>query len=125
MEIFDVLDSFTKDKTENPFNNLEFDKMYNPYLINRWVSTTEVFLPLVNLINRYDNIPKENHYEYLKNTLPQRKFYFRFPKLKKDINNKTKNNIIKYFECGQEDFEVIINTLSDDIIEIINSKYKI
>lgn len=122
MEIFDIIDGFTKDKNPNLLDNPEVEKQYNPYLINRWVSTTDIFLPLINLINKYD-VDKKIHYKYLLNTLPQRKFYFKYPKQLKDNNKDVKKNISKYFECGSRDTECILEILNDNVIDELNTKY--
>ncbi|MFW6247424.1 MAG: hypothetical protein ACOC22_04625, partial [bacterium] len=83
MKIWDYLKSLTS-KEELDFNDDEVRKDYNPYIINRFVSMCDVYLPLANEINKYD-IPKEVHYRFYYSTLPKRNQFFKYIKGSKDL----------------------------------------
>ncbi|MFW6272629.1 MAG: DNA polymerase clamp loader subunit A [bacterium] len=120
MKLFDYLNALTlKDKEVN-FDNPEDRNEYKPYIINRFVSMSEVFIPVVNEINRYE-IPKEAHYTYLDSIIPKRKQYFKYIKASKDLTLEEKKYVAMYFEVGLKDAERYIKILSkDQIDEIIN-----
>ena len=57
LSLFDHLNNLTENKTEyDPMNDVQ-TKSYEPYMINRYISMCDFYLPLVNEINKYD-IPK-------------------------------------------------------------------
>lgn len=120
MEIFDHLNNLTQTKKEPDFSSDEFKKEYKKYMINRFISMCEFFIPVVNEINKYD-IPDEVHYNYYLNMLPQRKVFFNYIKKKKDLDEEEKKYIAHYFEVGKKEAENYINILDDDqIMEILN-----
>ena len=121
MELFDYLKAITEKKDpELDFNNDEIRKEYQPYLINRFVSMCEIYIPLVNEINKYD-IPKEINYKYYHSVLPKRKQYFSYIKKSKDLNKDEKIIIAKYFQIGLKEAEEYISLMSEnEINEILN-----
>jgi len=111
------------------FNKVEFDplddnqtKEYEPYMINRYVSMCEFYIPLVNAINKYD-ISKETHYRFLLASLPKRKQFFKYMSRAKDLLKDEKNKISKYFECGTRDLEEYLNILTEEQINNIVRKF--
>jgi len=123
MEIFDHLNNLTQLKKEVDFSNDEVKKNYFKFMINRWISMIEFFIPVVNEINKYD-IPNEVHYNYYLNALPKRKYFFNYIKKKKELDESEKKYIAHYFEVGMKEAEIYINTLSDDEIQEILNIYK-
>lgn len=123
MELFDYLNSMTEKKEELDFDNDEIKKGYQPYLINRFVSMPEVYVQVVNEINKYD-IPKHVHYRYMNSFLPKRKQYFNYIKKKKDLSQDEKLLIANYFEVGMGDAERYINMLDEEQIKEILKIFK-
>ena len=123
MELFDYLNAFTFQKLDLDFNNDEINKKYQPFLINRFVSMAEIFIPLVNEINRY-NVPKSAHYRYYLQSLPKRKQYFKYIKKAKDLDLDQKKLIAEYFEVGLKDAERYINIMEEKEIQDILDVFK-
>lgn len=123
MEIFDYLKAMTIEKKDLDFTNYDISKNYNIFMINRWISMVECFVPLANELNKY-SMTKESHYNLLKDLLPKQKIYFKFIKKEKDLSLKEKKYITKYFEIGVKETELYINLLSEDIIKEIVNMYK-
>ena len=124
MELFDYLKSLTDKKEDLDFNNEEIHKGYQPYMINRFVSMAEVFIPLVNEINSFQ-VPKDVHFKYMFSILPKRKQYFKYIKGSKDLSEKEKKTISHYFQVGKREAEEYIRVLDkkqiDEILEIYRS----
>lgn len=123
MEIFDHLSNLTQFKKEVDFSNDEVKKSYVKYIINRWISMVEFFIPIVNQINKFD-VPEEIHYRFYLNVLPKRKIFFNYIKKNKELNEKEKKYIAHYFEIGTKEADIYINILDNDQIQEILNTYK-
>ena len=123
MQLFDFLNAMTLKNEDVNFDNPEVKKGYQSYMINRFVSMSEMFVPIVNEINRYD-VPKEVHYQYYYNILPKRKQYFKYIKKSKDLEEQDKKYIAEYFECSMREAEGYINTMEDSEIKELLNIYK-
>jgi len=123
MEIFDHLNNLTAFKKEADFRSDEVKKSYNKYMMNRWISMVEFFVPFVNEINRYD-IPESVHYDYYLSALPKRKIFFNYIKKKKELDEEEKRYIADYFEIGKKEADIYINILEEDEIQEILNIYK-
>lgn len=120
-DLFFFLKEITVKKEGLDFTDDEVRKGYSPYIINRFVSMAEMFLPMVNDLNKY-NLPKEIHYAFMVNTLPKRTQYFKYLKKKKEPKDEYKKYIMKYFEVGKREADMYMELLTEkqikDIIEI-------
>jgi hypothetical protein len=123
LNFFDHLNNLTLYKKEFDPNNDEQRKSYIPFMINRFISMTDVYVPIVNEINQYPDIPKETHYRYFSAVLPKRKHFFKYIKKKKDLNIEDKEKICEYFECSIKDAERFMNEMSLSQIKQIVSIY--
>jgi hypothetical protein len=120
MELFDHLNNLTVLKKEADFSNDEIRKSYDRYIINRFISMIELYIPVVAEINKYD-VPEQTHYQYYFSVLPHRKCFFNYIKKVKDLNKEEKKYIARYFECGIREVNQYVNILSiDEINEILN-----
>jgi len=125
MELFDYLNNISEKKVELDFEDDEVSKNYQPYMINRFISTCETYISLVNEINQYE-VPKEIHHRFFLTTIPQRKQYFNYSNIKKlkDVDEEDKELICKYFECSKKEVEQIVDLLTDEQVKEIVSIYK-
>ena len=119
MELFDYLKALTERNEFLDFDNEEVRKGYQPFMINRFISMTEVFTQVVNEINRFSDIPKETHFRYFFSVLPKRRQFFNYIKKPKDLSRDEKLVIANYFEVGLSDAERYINILSEEEIKEI------
>lgn len=124
MNLFEHLDGLTIHKKEFDPNNDEQKKSYEPFMINRFVSMIDVYIPIINEINKYPNVPKETHYRFLQKTLPKRKQFFKYIKKKKDVTIEEKKKVMEYYECSMREAEMYVNQLSDEQIKNILDVYK-
>lgn len=123
MQVFDYLNDLTLNNNELDFENEEVRKGYQPYMINRFVSMSEVYIPVVNEVNRYD-LPKSVHYRYYNSIIPKRKQFFKYIKKKKDLSLTEKKVIAKYFEIGLKEAEEYIQLLDEEQIKNILEIFK-
>ena len=123
LTLWDHLNNLTINKTElNDKNDVE-SKSYNIYLINRFVSMCELYIPIVNEVNKYGNIPKKLHHTFLLNILPKRKQYFKYIKKGKELNETELSYIAEYFEIGIREAKMYINLLSEENVKEIIKLY--
>ena len=126
MKLFDHLNNLTRNKKTPDFEIEEIEKSYDPFMISRFISMFEVWIPLVNIINTR-KLPKEIHYKFLLNMLPQSGVSFtNYIKKKKedDTTIEMKELLMKHFEFGTNDLEVALSILNDKQIEKILDMYR-
>lgn len=125
MDLFEHLKNLTERKIPPDIENPEFESSYNPYMINRFVSMVEYYLPIVSTINNQRNIPKDIHYQYYFNLLPKKNHFFRYIKSKKDeVREEQKEILMEHFEFGSRDLEKALKILTIDQIKHITGKYE-
>ena len=123
MSLFDHLNALTLTKDDFDLNNDEQSKSYNNFMINRFVSMAEMYIPIVNEINRYE-LPKDVHYNYYKAVMPKRKQYFKYMKQKVDVDEKTRELLCEYFKCACGELEHHLKILTKEQIKTITDIYK-
>lgn len=122
--IFEYLNAVTYRKDDLDFNDDEIARGYDIYMMNRFISMCDLYLPLVNEMNKAKDISKETHFRFFLTALPKRKQFFQYLKKKKDLKKEHKEYIAKYFECGKRECEMYINTLTETQIEEIIKIYE-
>jgi len=123
MDIYQYLKAATVEKKDLDFNNNEVNDDYSPFIVNRFVSMVEYFVPLINAINKYD-VPKSVHYNYLKNSLPKRYISFKYIRKKKDLTLTEKKCIAHYFEIGLKEADYYIKMMEQEDIKKILEIYE-
>ena len=76
MNIFDILDGICFSKKKNLPVNLEDEKVFQPYIVNRWLSMLDPSAAKIinNTVNRYGhNFNSEELYKLLVEILPRYK----------------------------------------------------
>lgn len=125
MKIFDHLTNLTAKKITPDFQLDEVKKSYDIYMINRFVSTFEHWIPIVELMNHY-SIPKEAHYQFMLNILPKMNVSFTgyISTKKKNVDEERRQILIKHFDFGSRDLDCALSILTDEQIEEICKKYQ-
>jgi len=119
--LFDCLNNISTDKIQ-----IEDDEtVYNPYMINRYISMCNAYIPIVNEINKY-NLPKSIHNDFYCYAIPKRKQYFNYIKKDKADKNyeETLVRICRYFEVGIKEATEYYNMLPKHEIEDIYQLYE-
>lgn len=120
MKLFDHIDNVSLHKRELTEDEL---KSYSPYMINRFVSMSEMFLPMVNILNQFD-IPKDVHNRFMQGFIPKRKQYFKYISSKKDNKSYEIECLQKYFEVGLNEAEGYLDILTAVQLKDIVDKFK-
>lgn len=125
IDLFQHLKGLTSEKTPFDPNDPEHTKEYRPYIISRFISMCDIFLPYVNELNRYMGLlRKQDHRRFFWALLPQRYVFFRYIKKRKDASAEDKALIARYFEFGSRDTEAAVQLLSNKQIKQIRKKYE-
>ncbi len=122
MKIFDFINEITFNKTEwDSFDEVD-KKLYNNFIINRFISMNVNFIDMVNIINKYD-IPKKSHYNFYKDLIVKQKSYSKYIKNTTKSSNKEMIDLLcKYWECSSREAKENIQILEvDDIKSILKN----
>ena len=81
--LFDCIADVTFKKTDvNTYTENDW-KVYNPYMIHRFLSMNKDLVGIMNLIQKYYTLDKKIHYILLSDILPKQKFFTKYIKGKK------------------------------------------
>jgi len=100
-------------------------KAFNSYMILKFLSLEEAYLPFVNIMNKYQgNITKEQMYRVLLNLIPKGRKFLKYPK-KIEKNEKDIQLLIKYFKCSSHEAQEYLkyDFIRDIDIKIIKEKF--
>jgi len=123
--LFDWLKDITQTKAEFDFSE---KSSYSPYMINRFISFSNLHLELANAMNLVGkNIPPHINYNFYKSVFPKGFHRFNYIKAKKEKNLNKDNAlecISKFFEISPRESLIYYNQLSEEQILEIVQKYE-
>lgn len=119
MKLNEHLENITIHKREL---NEEELKTYSPFMISRFVSMSEIFLPYVNEINRFVLSP-ETHLRFMQGILPRRKMYFKYLSNKKKKDNFKIECLKRYFEISSREANEYLEILTNEQLKYITKKF--
>lgn len=121
LKLFDYWANLTSKKQPMNPEAKEDVAGYSPYMINRFGSMINLYLPLAARACCFD-IPKDVHYNLWFNSLPKRFIQFTYLK-KKSADEDCEDKIAEYFESGSRDTKVIMSLLSKEQKKEIVKKF--
>lgn len=127
LSLFDVLKHLTqKDSPDLDFENEEVQAAYNEFMIARYVSMEMSNLPDLLPLNVSKRLPKEIHYRYIRNFIPKKYTYFGYIKknTEKVFSKEDTNILMRYFDCGVNDFSEIVKRVPMDELTGLLDKFK-
>lgn len=126
MQIWDYINAMTIEKRELDMSNPEIESGYNIYIINRLLSSIDVYLNIINELNKYvQYMSKQTHYNFLLNLLPKQNIYINYDKIKiNKIIDVDIKYIAKYFEIGLSEAKIYKSMLNENDIKLILECYK-
>ena len=81
--IFNILADVSYKKTDsNTYTEGDW-KVYNTYMVNRWLSMNSDVTEIINFIQKYYSLDKTIHYKMLSDILPKQKLFSKYVKGKK------------------------------------------
>ena len=124
MTIFDYLNSFTK-AVPLDLSDENISKDYDIYMINRWLSNIEIYIEVVNELNKSKGLSKKAHYDACYSFMPKRFVKFSYPSSKKNIDfEKIKKYISKYYQISLKQAGKYISCLTEDQVNKIVRLYE-
>lgn len=124
--LFDVLDMIQTKRI--PWSELDeaYKKAYNPFMINRFISSVEMYLPILAKLSEIKQLTDEQHYTILCNTLAT-KHWFNYKTYKKEKTDKDTELLLfaisKEYEIGRREAKTYINNLTETVKDKLRSKW--
>jgi len=123
LNFFDMLREITEHKSCLDFDDPEIIKAYDIYMINRYLSMLEMFVPFVQDLNR-SGVSKRVHYLFFKSLIPKGRYRFNYIKKSKDPDRMKKVKCVaKYFEVGYREAQMYIDQLPPEKVKEIIKMY--
>lgn len=125
--MFDILNGIYQDQSVDFFNSLTEAELKtyrsSKYIMNRFISMTPEYIPIVDAIQTYSTIPEKYHYLFFSNILPKKKVYSKY--IKSSVNLKYNQDLIKliakhYSVSTTHAIEYIDILMQQDKQELIN-----
>lgn len=120
MELFDYLNEINygkkrvMSKSDFPFEHSENEKGYTPYVVNQLLARSKDCVTIVNEINRFPEIDKKMHFEFLRCILPKSKRYSKKVEFTRDKNL----DVVKqYYKVNEQVAKQYMRFLDDNSIE--------
>lgn len=118
MTVFDWVNMITFDKREwDSFTEVE-QSAFNPYIINRVLSMTKNYIPIVEMAQTYP-MPNEKLYDFYKDVIPKKKVWSKYIKSTLKYDNEQIDTLSKYFECSTREIKDYLNILEKKEIDVI------
>lgn len=112
--IFDWLNQITLYKNPPTSFSEEDWALYNPWLVNKFVSMNPDYLELANYLQKFSMQNKQQHYAMYRELVPKRKVFLKYIKSKTKHNEKLANQLAKYFNISTTDAYEYIGLLGKD-----------
>ena len=111
--IFDLISYLTDQKKPWDQLTLEEQKLFNPYMINRFFSMELGLIEAINDLQKYTLIiDKKEVYNLYLALLPQQRFYLKYIKATKEIPERDVNILIRHFSVSRSEAEEYYLTLT-------------
>jgi hypothetical protein len=118
-QLFDFINGIYLDQSKDFFDNLTDGEKktykYSKYMIHRFLSMNPHFIPIVNTLQKYTQIPERAHYLFLTGLIPRGKQFNKYIKSKKED---------KYEKWMVELVSKHYNISIDEAIQYIEIYYK-
>jgi hypothetical protein len=124
LSFFDMLHQICYYKSDLNFEDDEVYKAYDIYMINRYLSMIDVFVPFVFEVNKA-TLDKPTHYLFFKNIIPKGRYDFNYiKKIKDEELNERKLFLCKYYEIGMKEASIYYKMLTEGQVNSIIDIYK-
>ncbi len=127
--IFDCIADISYKKTDiNKYTENDW-KVYNPYMIHRFLSMKEELIGIMNLVQKYYTLDKKTHYVLMSDILPKQKLFAKYIKGKKveKFNSELIDILANHWEISRDEAKqrielyVHFNDGTKSIIAILES----
>lgn len=115
--MFDILKDVNMNKSFQLHKREDFNKQYNPFMVNRFLSMGFDTVFEANFMNRYYNLPKHVQYLFLSSAIDKKN---RFLKFIKSDQLKEEREMIKYIRK----VHYVNNNVASDMLNTITDEEK-
>ncbi len=117
MDIFTILKDINIGKSFNLHNDADFNKQYNPFMINRYLSMNPETVLEANCMNKYSQNSKSVQYLFYSSIIEKKD---RFLKYLKSESSKEDKDLIKYIQKLYQVNKIV----AEDIVKTIPQEEK-
>ena len=96
-----------------------------PFLFCRFLSGSSQMLQAVNILNRYNNIPIQNQYQFIRSLFHGKVRYVKYPKGEKEENPEYIDYLMDYFKISRERAREYLGMIEKDELDHIVKIYKV
>lgn len=121
MSPFDFINAINLTK-ENLFKDLQTDKDYAPFLVNRGLSYFHDTVHQANAMNIHASIPKAWQFQFLLNSIAKKKRFSKWAK--KEQSTEQLLLVQEYYGYSSEKAAEALTVLSADQLKLIEEKLK-
>lgn len=118
------------ESVKTPWQDLteEQQKLWTPFVINRFISSREEYAPLIAMVEKYKLTP-EQHYTFICSLIDgSRKHYFNYKAYKTDKATDDEKLLIwacsKEYEIGAREAKMYLADMTDDVKDTLKAKWK-
>lgn len=118
------------ESVKTPWQDLteEQQKLWTPYVINRFISSRDEYAPLIAMVEKYKLTP-EQHYTFICSLIDgRRKHYFNYKAYKTDKATDDEKLLIwacsKEYEIGSREAKMYLADMKDDVKDALKAKWK-
>jgi len=117
VDIFTILKDINIGKSFNLHNDADFNKQYNPFMINRYLSMNPETVLEANCMNKYSQNSKSVQYLFYSSIIEKKD---RFLKYLKSESSKEDKDLIKYIQKLYQVNKIV----AEDIVKTIPQEEK-
>jgi len=117
--IWDYLNAASETKDKSVLDDPDFDKVYEPFLINRSLSAHEDSVLAANMMNERSDMPRRAQFLFLLNTLRARR---RFGNWLKSTESDDASAVAEYYQISLRHARDLVSLHSSDQLTIIRAR---
>lgn len=117
--IWEYLDALSQTKDKSVLNDYDFDKVYDPFVINRVLSANEDAVLAANMVNERSDMPRRAQFLFLLNTLRSRK---RYGKRLESTESDDASAVAEYYHISLRHARDLVSLHSSDQLTIIRAR---
>jgi hypothetical protein len=117
--IWEYLDAICQTKDTSVLEDPDFDKVYDPFVINRALSAHDDSVLAAQMVNERSDMPRKAQFLFLLNTLRSRK---RFGNWLKGSKSDDAIAVAEYYGCSLRHARDLVSLHSSDQLTIIHAR---
>lgn len=125
MVLFDILKDINLNKSFSLHNQEDFEKTYNSFMINRFLSMNPETVFEAEMLNSIKHTPKKYQYLFLSTMIESKNRYLKYIKQDKESEDaKLLKCVSDYYYVSEEKARELLKTISEEEKEMIKQAYK-